>query len=254
MEREVMSPPFEFTAEEWSWYQSLVPDVPEEVVAELIHAFDCADQEDDLRQEAYVGTANGVKSFDATKGELRPWAFFSALHAGQAILRRKKRHRRLLKRMWDAVTVRCQHEHRTFGVMGETEETYRSMLTEFRSAVAAAACVGLAVLEVPSGGQDELVERATAARCAEALKEALGNLSERRLELLRMCFADDQSVKEAAAARGKRGYRAELLEFHRAVELVGARMRGMGFHELPPFPAEAEGTILRESSGRSVKP
>src|SRR5262245_40107165 len=102
MIREVMPPPFGFTAEESARYQSLVPDVPEEAVAELIKEYGCADQEDDLLQEAYLGAAKGVKSFDETKGELRQWAFFSALHAAQAILRRDKRHRRVVQRMWQA--------------------------------------------------------------------------------------------------------------------------------------------------------
>lgn len=246
MARKVIAPPFGFTPQERERYESLVPEVPEEAVAELIREYGCADQEDDLLQEAYLGTAKGVRTFDPTKGKLRQWVFFSALHAAQAILRREKRQSRIAQRMWEAITAHCQHEHRTFGIMGETTETYRAAMDEFRDRAAAAPCVGVAVLEIPTGGEDEIVERVTAARCAVGLERALGELSERRLELLRLCFADDLSVKEAAAARGEKGYRAELVDFHRAVSVVAARIRSMGFNERPPFPPEARGMILSE--------
>jgi len=246
--------PFGLTPLERERYESLVPAVPEEVVAELVHEFGCTDQEDDLLQEAYLGTAKGVQTFDGTKGPLRQWVFFSALHAAQAILRREKRQNsRIAARIWDGAMVYCKGEHRTFGVMGEPEGD-RALLTEFRSGAAAASFVGLALLEAPTGSPDELVERATAARCAAGLRQAVGELSGPRRELLRLCFADEQSVKETAATRGEKGYRAELVEFHRTVGLVAARLAGMGFDELPPFPAEAWGTILRESPGTPSAP
>jgi len=254
MTRAIISPPFGFTREERERYESLVPDVPEEAVAELIREYGCADQEDDLRQEAYLGTAQGVRTFDASKGgTLRTWVFFSALHAAQAILRREKRQSRVVQRMWEAFTAHCQREPRRFEVMGETEESYRVSLTEFRGGAAAAPFVGVAVLDVPAGGEEALVERVTAARCAAGLERAIGELSPRRHELLRQCFAEDRSVKEVAQARGERGYRAELREFHSTVDLVAARLRGQGFHELPPFPPEARGTILREQPDPPVK-
>lgn len=242
-------PAFGFTPEERARYESLVPEVPEQAVAELVREYGCAHQEDDLLQEAYLGAAKGVRTFDASLGKpLRPWVFFSALHAAQAILRKEKRQSRVVQRMWDAFLVRSQHEHRTFGVLGEPEEASRAALTEFRAGAAAAAYVGVALLEVADGGEDEIVDRATAARCAAGLQTALGELSERRLDLLRLCFGEGQSVKEAAVARGERGYRAELVEYHRTVELVARRLAGLGFRELPPFPPEAQGTIIPETT------
>lgn len=253
MARKVIAPPFGFTPQERERYESLVPEVPEEAAAELIREYGCADQEDDLLQEAYLGTAKGVRTFDPTKGnphqsterKLRQWVFFSALHAAQAILRREKRQSRIVQRMWEAITAHCQHEHRTFDIMGETTETYRAAMDEFRDRAAAAPYVGVAVLEIPTGGDDEIVERMTAAHCAVGLERALGELSERRFELLRLCFAENLSVKEAAAARGEKGYRAELVDFHRAVKIVAARIASK-FNELPPFPPEARGTLLPE--------
>jgi hypothetical protein len=38
------------------------------------------------------------------------------------------------------------------------------------------------------------------------------------------------------------------------VDLVAARLAGRGFHERPPFPADARGTILRESAGSPPGP
>jgi DNA-directed RNA polymerase specialized sigma24 family protein len=248
---------FGFTAEQQDWYDSLVPAVPEEVVAHLLAEYPCADKKDDLLQEAYVGTAAGIHTFDKTKARfdetkpendpLRQWVFFSALRAAQLVLRKDKRYNRLLQALWAAVTVHCQDTRRTFDLERETDETYRAALSEFRSGVAAAAYVGAALFEAPTG-DDDPVEREMAARCAAGLEQALEGLSERRRDLLRMHFSDDMSIKAVAAARGERGYRAELVEFHRAVDLVRARFVGMGFDERPPFPREAGGTILRESS------
>jgi DNA-directed RNA polymerase specialized sigma24 family protein len=247
----VVAAPFGLTGQQREWYESLVPDVPEEAVAHIVHEWGCAHLEDDLLQEAYLGTVKGVETFDTTKGALRQWVFFSALHAALAVLRRENRHSggRVVARIWDGLVEFCKGERQSFGVMGERDDD-RTALTEFRSRAAAAPLVAAAILEVPTGGGDaEMVSRLTAARCAEGLAQALGNLSERRHELLRSHFADDTPVKEAAAARGERGYRAELAEFHRTLDLVAARLAGMGFLERPPFPAEAGGTILRESAG-----
>ena len=247
---------FGFTAEQQEWYESLVPAVPDEVVGHLLEEYPCADQKDDLLQEAYAGTAEGVRTFDKTKAKestLRQWVFFSALHAAQLVLRKDKRHRRLLQRVWAAVTAHCQETHRTFDMERETGETYRAALSDFRGGAAAAAYVGVGLLDVPADEGDP-AERETAARCAAGLEQALGGLSGRRHDLLRMHFADDMPVKAAAEARGERGYRAELVEFHRAVELVRARFAGMGFDGLPPFPPEAAGTILRESPRAPTPP
>jgi len=251
----MIPPPFGFTPQQREWYESLVPDVPEEAVAEIVREWGCADQEDDLLQEAYLGTAKGIQTFDGTKGSLRQWVFFSALHAAQGILRREKRQSRIVQRMWDGLVERCKHESSTLGIMGDAAED-RAALTKFRDGAAAAPFVGVAVLQVPTGGEDELFERMTAARCAAGLGQAVGDLSARRIDLLRMCFADDLPVKAAAEARGERGYRAELVEFHRAVDLVAARLAGMGFEKgnLPPFPPEARGTILRPSAPSDTKP
>jgi RNA polymerase sigma factor (sigma-70 family) len=241
-------PPFGFTPAQQANYDSLVPDVPEEAVREILREWGCHEHEDDLRQEVYLGTAHGVRTFDPTKGALRQWVFFSALHAAQSVLRREKRQSsRVVARMWDGLIEYCKHEHRAFPVMGRTDEDDRAALTEVRSRAAAAPLVAVASLGVAGGGEEDLLERATAARCAAALDQALGDLSAPRHELLRSCFADDRSVKEIATARGEKGYRAELVEFHRVVDIVAARLRGMGFRELPPFPPEARGTILRET-------
>jgi DNA-directed RNA polymerase specialized sigma24 family protein len=248
--------PFGFTPQQWERYQKFVPDVPEEAVAHMIHEYGCADLEDDLLQEAYLGTANGVRTFDPTKGTKegaeRQWVFFSALHAAQAVRRKARRDSsRVVGRLWNGLIEFGKGEHHTPRVMGDRDDD-RAALTGFRNRAAAAAFVGVAVLEVPAGdGEREIVERMTAARCEIGLAQALGDLSERRKEMLRLCFADDQSVKDAAATRGERGYRAELVEFHRTVGLVAARLEGMGFDRLPPFPAEADGTLLRESVGHA---
>ena len=248
--------PFGFTPQEWERYEKFVPDVPEEAVAQIIHEYGCADLENDLLQEAYLGTAKGVRTFDATKGTKegaeRQWVFFSALHAAQAVRRKERRHSsRVIGGLWDGLIEFSKSEHHTPRVMGDRDED-RSALTSFRNRAAAAAFVGVAVLEVPTGdGEREIVERMTAARCEIGLAQALGDLSERRKEMLRLCFAEGQSVKDAAATRGEKGYRAELVEFHRAVNLVAARLEGMGFDGLPPFPPEADGTLLRETSSTS---
>jgi hypothetical protein len=256
---------FGFTAEQQASWDRLVPAVPEEAVAHLLEEYPyAADKKDDLLQEAYAGTAEGILTFDRSKATfdetkpendpLRQWVFFSALRAAQLVLRKDKRHKRLLQQVWAAVTLHCQGTHRTFDMERETTETYRAALSDFRDGAAAAACVGAALWEPPADGDDDLVERETAARCAAGLEQALGGLSGRRHDLLRLHFADDMPVKAAAAARGERGYRADLVEFHRAVDLVRARFVGMGFDELPPFPREADGTILRESAPAPAPP
>jgi DNA-directed RNA polymerase specialized sigma24 family protein len=244
----VVPPPFGFTRQQCEWYEKLVPDVPEEAVAQILREWRHPQHAEDLLQEAYVGTAKGVETYDPTKGALRQWVFFCALRAVQGFRRREGRYTgRVAARMWDGIIEHCKAEHHTVGVMGDSEAD-RAALTQFRNRAAAAAFVAVATLEVPDGGgNDEMVERLTAARCKTGLERALGELSGRSHELLRVHFADDQSVKDAAAARGEKGYRAELLAFHRAKDVVAARLAGMGFHERPSFPPEARGTLLRES-------
>jgi RNA polymerase sigma factor (sigma-70 family) len=251
----VASPPFGLTAEERARYESLVPEIPEEVVRELVREWGCREQREDLFQEAHLGVARGVRTFDPAKGALRPWVFFSALHAAQAVLRRERRHSgRVGARMWDGLVDHAKQEEREIPVMASSDDEDRAALREVFGRAAAAAFVAVASTPLRMGaGEDAVIDRMTGARCAEALEQAVGDLSPRRRELLQMCFADDRTVKEAAAARGEKGYRAELLEFHRVVDIVAARLRGKGFHELPPFPAEAGGTILKETDSPSKK-
>jgi RNA polymerase sigma factor (sigma-70 family) len=249
IDRAPLSRPFDFTPEEQGHYDALVPGVAQEAVAALIREYGCAEQEDDLLQEAHCGVARGVRSFDETKGlPLKSWAFFSALHAARAILRKDKRHRRLIQRMWDGMLVVCQAEGgpARFDLLHDTDEMNRAALTRFRGLLAAAPCVGVALLEETVGGEDDLVHRETSWRCAQALKEVLGELSDRQLGLLRRRFANNLSVKEAAKAIGEKGYRAELVEFHRIVNLVAARMQGRGFDAPAPLPHEVKDMLLTE--------
>ena len=52
MTRKIMPAPFGFTPEQREWYESLVPEVPEEATDELLHEFGCADKEEDLLLKA----------------------------------------------------------------------------------------------------------------------------------------------------------------------------------------------------------
>ena len=238
---------FGFTPEEQEHYDSLVPAIPDEVVTQLLREYRCESQKEDLLQEAYIGTARGIRTFDESQGgSLRTWVFFSALHAAQTLLRGEKRQSRVVQAMWSAAMERCKHMHRSFDSWNDTPEMNRTALTEHRSEVAAAAHVGIAISEPSTDGIDDLVLSETARRCAAGLKQILGALPQRRFQLLQLHFARNLSVKDAAALRGEKGYRAELVEFHRVVGLVGARLHGLKFEELPPFPPELGGTLLAE--------
>ena len=265
----VVPAPFGFTPQQREWYERLVPDVPEEAVAHLIHEYGCDDQEEDLLQEAYLGTKEGVETFDLEKAatgaedfdpvtsrELRTWVFFSALHAAQSVLRREHRQSsRIIGRVWNGVIEVCKHTPRHTPRIMSSRATDRADLTEFRGRVAAAPVIAVGVMEIPTGGgQDELHERATALRAETVLRDSVADLSGRRHELLRLRFADGLSAKNAAKARGERGYRAELVELHRALDMVAARFAGAGFVSMPPFPPEAGGTILRESEETPATP
>lgn len=243
-----VAPPFGFTPQQQEWYASVVPEVPEEAVRQILREWGFRDQEKDLRQEAYLGAAQGVRSFDPEKGPLRQWVFFKALHAAQTVLRREKRHGgRVVTRMWDGMIECCNGERRSFGAVGQPAELDRAALTEFCERAAAATLVGVAALDEFSAGEDGVVERAEAVRCADVLDKAVGTLSASLHELLRLRFAEGLTVKEVTTARGEKGYRAELIDFHRAVDLVAARLRGSGFQTLPAFPPDAGGAILRET-------
>ncbi len=238
---------FGFTPKEQEEYDKLVPAIPDEVVAQLLREYPrCWDQKDDLLQEAYIGAARGVRTFDESKGKLRTWVFFSALHAAQALLRGEKRQSRIVQAMWSAAMECCKQMAGSFDSWNDTTEMNRTALTEHRSDIAAAAYVGIATAEPATGGIEDIVFDEAARQCAEGLKQILGDLPGRRLQLLQMRFGNDLSVKEAAVLRGEKGYRAELVEFHRVVDLVSARMRGLKFEALPPFPPELRGTLLAE--------
>lgn len=254
--------PFGFTAEEQERYDQLVPAIPEEVVTQLIREYRCDTQREDLLQEAYIGAARGVRTFDESKSTstatgvrttekskdaaLRTWVFFSALRAAQTLLRGEKRQSRIVQAMWSAAMERCKNMNRSFEPWTDTPEMNRTALTEHVGEIDAAAYVGIATAETSSGGIDEIVHRETARQCAAGLTQILGDLPVRRLQLLQLRFGNDLSVKEAAALRGEKGYRAELVEFHRVVDLVSARMHGLKFDGLPPFPQELRGTLLAE--------
>ncbi len=263
----VVPAPFGLTPQQAEWYERLVPDVPKEAVAHLIHEYGCDDQEEDLLQEAYVGTKKGVETFDLEKAAngaddvdlekaLRTWVFFSALHAAQSALRRENRHSsRIIGRVWNGVVEVCKHTPRYVPRVMSSPDTDRADLTEFRGRVAAAPVVAVGVMEIPAAGSDdELDERRTARRAEAVLRDSVGELSGRRHELLRLCFADGLSAKGAAEARGERGYRAELVELHRALDMVAARFTGAGFLTRPPLPPEAWGTILREREETPATP
>jgi hypothetical protein len=268
----VIPAPFGLTGQQREWYESLVPDVPEEAVAQLVHEYGCHGQEEDLLQEAYIGTKKGVETFDLEKaangaedfdpvasGALRTWVFFSALHAAQAVLRRENRQSsRIVGRVWNGVIEVCKHTPAHTPVILSSRAADRAGLTEFRGRVAAAPVVAVGVMEIPTGeGEDDLHERATATRVEAVLRDSVSDLSGRRHELLRLHFADGLSAKGAATVRGERGYRAELLEFHKALDQVAARFAHAGFagfNSVPPFPPEARGTILRESGDTPSQP
>lgn len=239
--------PFGFTADEQKLYDKLVPAIPDEVVAQLLREYGCWEQKDDLLQEAYIGTARGVRTFDASKGgELRTWVFFSALRAAQTLLRGEKRQSRVVQAMWSAAMEHCMQLVGSFDSWNDTPEMNRAALTQHRSAIAAAAYVGIATVEPSTGGIEDIVLNEAARHCAEGLRQILGDLSARRFRLLHLHFGHNRSVKEAATLVGERGYRAELVEFHRVIKLVSARLHGLQIDELPPFPPELGGTLLAE--------
>src|SRR6185437_14395370 len=111
----VVEPPFGLTPQQVAWYESMVPDVPEDAVAALVHEYGYEGNAADLLQEAYIGTARGVQTFDREKmstsdenvdpvksGALRTWVFFSALNAARRALRRENRETaRVVGRVWD---------------------------------------------------------------------------------------------------------------------------------------------------------
>ena len=191
----VVVPPFGLTPQQAEWYESLVPDVPEEAVAHLVHEYRVPDQHHgDLLQEAYIGTKVGVETFDPVRaaegaensdpiasGALRTWVFFKALHAAQAVLRRESRYnKRLVGRVWDGVIEVCTHTHYVPRIMSNRAQD-RAALTEVRSRIAAGPAVAVGVMEIPAGdGDQEVHTRATAKRVAAVLDRALGGLSERR--------------------------------------------------------------------------
>src|SRR5262249_41241413 len=154
-------------------------EVPEEAVAELVREWPCpAQQQDDLLQEAYLGTRKGIVTHEPEKGALRPWVFFSALRQAQAFRKQDRRHtRRVVATMWDGVMEFCMNERPSVRVMGDPAGD-RAALTGFRNRAAAAPFVAVGTLEVPDGGGEEaMVERMTAKRCKNGLERILGELS-----------------------------------------------------------------------------
>jgi RNA polymerase sigma factor (sigma-70 family) len=239
--------PFGFTPDQQKDYDKLVPAVPDEVVAQLVREYGCWSQKDDLLQEAYIGAARGVRTFDESKGgELRTWVFFSALRAAQTLLRGEKRQSRIVQAMWSAAMECCKNMVGSFDGWNDTQEMNRTALTQHVREIDASVYVGIATMEPSAGGIEDIVLSETARHCAEGLKQILGELSSRRFRLLHLHFGHNRSVKEAAELVGEKGYRAELVEFHRVIKLVSARLHGLQIDELPPFPRELGGTLLAE--------
>jgi DNA-directed RNA polymerase specialized sigma24 family protein len=239
------APLFGLTAGQKKQYDSVVPREVNRAAAHVIREYHVDQQADDLKQEGTIAIATGIPRFDPSFGiPFEQWAFFCALHAMLQIVRVENRYRQQFAAMRLAVTLHGAFSTGTFNAARDDEDIARTKLTDYARRLATGTIIRLVMVPIATRGEDDVVVAETQRRVVHVMKRLLSELSPEQRDLLTTCFAyDDGNVKKWAHEHGK-GYRAVLEDYHELIDLLAARFAGAGFKELPPWPADASGTIL----------
>jgi DNA-directed RNA polymerase specialized sigma24 family protein len=239
------APVFGLTAEQRDRYDSVVPREVDRAAAHVIREYRVDHQADDLKQEGTLAIATGIPRFDPSYGtSFEQWAFFCALHAMLQIVRVESRYRQQFAAMRLAVTLHGAFATGTFDAVRDDEDVARTKLTDYARRLATGTVIRLALVPLATHGEDDVVVAETQRRVVRVMQRLLEELSPEQRDLLTTCFAyDEGNVKKWAREHGK-GYRAVLEDYHELIDRLAARFAGAGFKELPPWPAEASGTIL----------
>lgn len=198
---------------------------------------------DQLDTEGTIAVGLAAQGFDPERGSFDQWAFYKACFAMLDLARDDGRFAKL-KATARAGFFRHLCDARPFGdVHEESREAAQASVsaTAAGPAVAIFASLGLQ----PADGEADVIERETIARVGRSLQRVVSELKPEQQRLLELCFAEDHSVKDAAKVLGL-GYRSVLTGYHELMDLLGARLRSLGVHEVPSCVEE---TIL-QASGR----
>lgn len=210
---------------------------------------------DDLLQEGRIAVALATRTFDPAEGSFEAWAFLSACYGMLESSRSEVRHSTMKRfgNLISAVRVAAfghfARDERTFDAWHDSQAFMREQRNGFSDSTLLKMARAVASCPVTTGGEDELVERETAARAARALKVLVDNLRSDQQELLDLCFVKGLSVKQVAANLGQK-YQDVLKRYHELERLIGARLAGQGFRGMPSLPEESGGTILGRHENR----
>ena len=177
----VIAPPFGFTPEQQKQYDSLVPDVPEEAVAHLIHEYE-------LRQPGGGSSPGGIHRHGEGRPNLRPGEGERGPSRGRGCssvrcaLPRPSAARRSVTTAgssgawWTASSSSARRRPARHASWAAARGTGR-LSPSSAGRAAAAPVVAAATMEIPTGGEGEIHARLTATRCEAVLRRAVGDLS-----------------------------------------------------------------------------
>jgi DNA-directed RNA polymerase specialized sigma24 family protein len=194
---------------------------------------------DQLRTEGTIAVCLAAHGFDPERGSFEQWAFYKACFAMLDLARDDGRFSRL-KANARAAFFRHLCDARPLGdVHEESREAAQAGVSATAAGQAGAIFASLGLK--PADGEADVIERETIARVGRSLHRVVSELKPEQQRLLELCFAEDHSVKDAAKVLGL-GYRSVLTAYHELMDRMGARLRSLGVHELPP---SVEETILQ---------
>ncbi len=186
-------------------------------------------------------------TFDPHRGPAyADWAFYYAsMRLWEHLRRAHGDDPETLARIRAAMFRFLAYDHRFFDPCTESRADCKQMLRGFSDGLLMSSYLVVGGQPIAFRGEDDLVEAEDSLHTAHALGRLLASLTPEQRRLLTRCHAYGDPVKEAAK-EAKKGYRTVLRELHDLLDLLGARLAGLGIKRLPSWSPLLSGQVLDE--------
>jgi RNA polymerase sigma factor (sigma-70 family) len=183
--------------------------------------------------EGTISLGFSAQTFDPARGSrFEEWAFYHAWFAMLDLARDDGRYAHIKAKMREAIYQHLREARPpAVDVHDEAPEVARAHVSAFTDGAAMAVLARLGMH--PARGEADILEREAVARAERALARVVEELRPEHRRLLRLHFVEGFPLKQIAEVLGD-GYRRVLDEFHDLLARMGARLRTLGLHELPP--------------------
>ena len=231
------------------------PHVPHRAVELVVAELGMLAPHNTLLRVAVRGTVEAVLSHELRRDvPYADWALFHAIYRVYEHLGRAQgSDTQAAASVRAAMAQFLAHEQRIINPVLDTRARCAAMLRDFSNGLLVAGALTLLQVEPALGAEDEVVEIEHAAFASRALREVYDGLRPEQRLLLERCFAYDETVKEAAVAMN-RSYHTVLRDYHELLVLMGARLRGMGVHEVPRWIAGLSGEVFDVPAANDPRP